>query len=77
MVFKVVAERARRREILIPLRVGEVIDQDGRVVESEHRLGEGRTSWARDPYQPTWSHWARGVGVPELLVELRTAWCQL
>ena len=60
MVLKVVGERGRRREKLVPLRVGEVIDQDGRVVESEHRLWERRTSWARYRQSPipTLCHWA-------------------
>ena len=47
LVYKIVGERGRRREILVPLRPGEVVDQEGRVVESEHRVGGGRTSWAR------------------------------
>ena len=47
LVFKVVGERGRRREILVPLRLGEVLDPEGRVVESEHRVGGGRSSWAR------------------------------
>ena len=47
LVFKIVGERGRRREILVPLRDGEVIDRDGSVVETEHRVGGGRTSWRR------------------------------
>ena len=47
LVYKIVGERGRRREILVPLRPGEVLDQEGRVVESELRVGGGRTSWAR------------------------------
>ena len=40
-------ERGRRREILVPMREGETIDKDGTVVEVEHRVGGGRTSWRR------------------------------
>ena len=47
LVYKIVGERGRRREILVPLREGEVIDQEGRVVETELRVGGGRTSWSR------------------------------
>ena len=47
LVFKIVGERGRRREILVPLRPGEMLDPEGRVVEQEHRVGGGRSSWAR------------------------------